>query len=185
MKILSSDKKISRTALDAALLGLTLILSFVEAVVPITALVPLPGFKLGLSNLGILAAAYLIPSKNQLPSVADAMAVSLGKVITSAVLFGNAASFIFSASGAASVIISIVLLSLLRLTDRFSFAGISVICAVSHNFGQLAAACIVMRSTAVFAYVPLLLAASCIYGTVNGLILNTISTRLKKYTWRI
>ncbi|MBE6598267.1 MAG: Gx transporter family protein [Ruminococcaceae bacterium] len=174
MKILSSDKKVHRLALDAALLGLTLILAFVEVLVPVTAWIPLPGFKLGLSNIGILTAAYIC-------SPSDAALVSLGKVVITALLFGNVTSFIFSASGAAAVLILLFLLRALPILERpFGFVGISVLCAVFHNMGQLGSAAFVMSTTAVFSYVPLLLAASCLYGTVNGLILNFIFQRRLK-----
>jgi len=175
MRTLSSDDRIRRLALDAALLGLTLILSFVEALVPLTAWIPLPGFKPGLSNLGILAAAYLC-------SVPDCAAVSAGKVIITALLFGSAPSFLFSASGALAVILLLALIRHLPFSGKcFSFVGISVLCAVFHNLGQLTAAMIVMNGTAVFSYAPALLAASCLYGTVNGLILNTILPRSLRY----
>ncbi len=174
MKTLSSDNRVHRLAKNAALLGLTLILSFVEAVIPLTAWIPLPGFKLGLSNIGILAAAYLL-------SPWDALAVTLGKVIITALLFGNVTSFLFSASGGLAVILLLMLLRRLPIVEhRFSFVGISVLSAVCHNLGQLAAASVIMGGTAVFAYTPALLAASCLYGSVNGFLLNFILSRRYK-----
>lgn len=175
MKTLSSDKRVRRLSLDAALLGLSLILSFVEVLIPLTVWIPLPGFKLGLSNIGILAAAYCC-------SVPDCTAVSAGKVIIISLLFGNVTSFWFSASGAACVLMAITVLKGSRsFGNCFSFVGISVLCAVCHNMGQLFAAMIVMNSTAVFSYTPALLIASCLYGTVNGLILNFILPRVSAF----
>ena len=175
MKTLSSDNRVRRLSLDAAFLGLTLILSFVEVMIPLTAWIPLPGFKLGLSNIGILAAAYCC-------SVSDCAAVSAGKVIITSLLFGNITSFLFSASGAVCVTVILAVLKGSRaMGNCFSFVGISVLCAVCHNMGQLFAAMIVMNGTAVFSYAPALLIASCLYGTVNGLILNFILPRVSAF----
>lgn len=171
MRTLSSDNIVRRLTMDAALLGLTLILSFVEVLVPLTAWIPLPGFKLGLSNLGILATAYRC-------SLTDCAAVSAGKVLLTALLFGNVTSFLFSLSGAICVIVTLAAVKHLR---RFSFVGISVLCAAAHNIGQLLAASFIMGGTAVWSYAPALLLASCLYGTVNGLILNLILPRISVF----
>lgn len=170
MKILSLDKPVRRAALDAALLSLAMLLSLTESLLPLTAWIPLPGFRLGLSNLSVLAAAFLF-------SLPDAVAVSIGKTLLSALLFGNASSFLFSAAGAVCVL---VVLALLKKGGRiaFSFVGVSVLCALGHNFGQLSAAAFVMNGAEVFSYAPALLFASCLYGTVNGLLLNSILPRI-------
>lgn len=161
-KMPSSDKRVRRLAWDASLLGFALMLSFVEAILPLAAWLPLPGFKLGLSNMGVLLAAYAL-------SLRDAAAVSVGKVFLTALLFGNGLSLFFSASGAFFVLVALLLL---RRTGRFSFLGISVLCAVSHNGGQLAAALLWMDSTAPLSYAPVLLLASLVTGSLTGLLLN-------------
>lgn len=158
------DKNIAhRVSEDALLLAAALILSFVESLFPISALIPLPGFKLGLSNIAITAAAYRLSS-------ADAAAVSFAKVIVLSLLFGSITSFFFSLAGASFVILALIILKRVRV---FSFIGISVICAASHNLGQLTAAAIVFGKAAL-SYFPVLLFASVIFGGICGIILNIL-----------
>lgn len=162
MKTLSSDKKISLLASDAILLSAALILSYIEAVLPVLS-VPFPGFKLGLCNIAITAAAY----RN---SPVHAAVISLARVLISFLLFGNPTSLMFSLFGSFLVIIA---LSLLTKTHAFSFIGISVICAFLHNAGQLCAGCL-LTGKAVLSYIPFLCLASLIFGTLNGVILNIL-----------
>lgn len=161
MKKLSSDKTVARLAGNAAFLSLALVLSFVESFLP-AAVLPLPGFKIGLANLAILAAFY------RTESLANAAVISLCRCLITFILFGNGTALLFSLCGGAMVI---GMLGLLKRARRFSFIGISAFCAAAHNLGQLAAA-LLLTGTAVLAYVPALFAASAFYGTVNGVILN-------------
>ena len=72
----------------------------------------------------------------------------------------------------------LLFLKLLRVRG-LSFIGVSVLCAAAHNLGQLLAA-VVLTGTAVLAYTPALFAASALYGTVNGVILNQMPEFITK-----
>lgn len=169
MKILSSDNSVHRLAEDSALLCAALLLSFVEAVIPIMVL-PIPGFKLGLANIAILLTAYRC-------SVGDAAVVSLARILLTFLFFGSPTSLFFSLSGGILVITVLILLKAVRLTQKFSFIGISVLCAAAHNLGQLLAA-ITLTGNAVLAYLPALATASLIYGTLTGGILNSLPDKI-------
>lgn len=169
MKTLSSDKRVRRLAEDSALVCAALLLSFVEAVIPIAAL-PIPGFKLGLANIAILLTAYRC-------SVGDAAVVSLARILLTFLFFGSPTSLIFSLSGGILVVAVLTLLKLTKSSPKFSFIGISVLCAAAHNFGQLIAA-LALTGHAVLSYLPALAAASLIYGTLTGVILNALPDRL-------
>lgn len=171
MKTLSSDKRIRRLAEDSSLVCVALLLSFVEAVIPIAAL-PIPGFKLGLANIAIILTACRC-------SVADAAVVSLVRTLLTFLLFGSPTSFIFSIFGGFMVIAVLFLLKITKLTSKFSFIGISVISATVHNIGQLIAA-VILTGSAVLSYTPALAAASLIYGTLTGIILCAMPSRLYK-----
>ena len=163
MPILSSDKRLTRLAADAAFTGAALLLSFVEAVIPIGAL-PLPGFKLGLCNLAVTAAAFRY-------SVKDAAAVSLCRILLNFLLFGSPTSLIFSLTGGIFVLAALTVFTRPAVAPHFSFLGVSVLCAMMHNAGQLCASRILL-GPAVWSYLPALLAASLLYGGLNGVILN-------------
>lgn len=163
MKKPASDKRIACTAENAAFLSVALILSFVESFLP-PAVLPLPGFKIGLANLAILAVFY------RTENLANAAVISLCRVLITFVLFGNVTSFLFSLCGGVLVLAMLALVSRVR---GFSFIGVSVLCAAAHNCGQLLAA-VLLTGTAVLAYTPALFAASAFYGTVNGILLNLL-----------
>lgn len=169
VKTLSSDKRVSRLAADAALLGAALLLAFVEAVLPV-GLIPVPGFKLGLANLAVTAAAFRY-------RIGDAAAVSLGRILLTFLFFANPVSLLFSLAGGLFVLLALCVLTRPSVAPRFSFWGISVLCAVSHNLGQLTAASLLLGS-AVWQYAPVLLAASLICGTLTGWIMNLLPAAL-------
>ena len=170
MKTPASDKRVARIAENAAFLSLALILSFVESFLP-PALLPLPGFKIGLANLAILAVFY------RTERLADAAVVSLCRCLITFLLFGNVTALLFSLCGGAMV------LGMLALAGRvrgFSFIGVSALSAAAHNLGQLAAA-VLLTGPAVLAYLPALCAAAAFYGTLNGILLNLLPEFLTKH----
>ncbi len=157
----ASDRRVTRIAENAAFLSLALILSFVESLLP-AAVLPLPGFKIGLANLAILSVFY------QTENLANAAVISLCRCLITFLLFGNVTSLLFSVCGGAMVILMLALAGRMR---GLSFIGVSVLCAAAHNAGQLLAA-VLLTGPAVLAYMPALFAAAAFYGTVNGVILN-------------
>lgn len=163
-------KKSMVLAENAAYLVLALALSFVEAQVPLTLLVPIPGAKLGLANLAVLLAVYRC-------GFLSGAAVSVTRVMLSSLLFGSPSSLVFSLSGA---LLSLEMLALLLpLYSRFlSWIGISAACAAAHNVGQILAAAVWMHESAVFWYLPVLLLTAVLFGTVTGAAANLISIHL-------
>lgn len=171
MKTLSLDKKVTRIAIDASLVGVALILSMVEAMFPIGAL-PIPGFKIGLANIAITVACFRY-------GWGDAAAVSLVRMLISFLLFGNPTSFWFSLAGGFIVVALLALIRSSGISRYFSFIGISVICAVGHNAGQFIVSLLLFGS-AVTSYLPALCAASLIYGVINGIIMCLLPNKIYK-----
>ena len=153
----------------ALLISVAMILSYIESLVP--AFVAVPGMKLGLSNIATVFALYTL-------GWPAAIAVSLVRVCLSALLFGNIPSLIFSLAGAVLALASMILLSKLNL---FSSVGVSVVGAVCHNIGQVAAAVIVMETLGVAYYVIPLLLSGTVAGIVIGIISGILVERIKKY----
>ena len=76
-----ADVRAARLCRNAVMLALAMIFSFVEHLVPLTLLIPLPGVKLGLANVVITALFFL-------GSPLDALIVSTARIGLSALLFG-------------------------------------------------------------------------------------------------
>lgn len=170
MKILSSDKKIARIAADSAFVCAALALSYLESLIPIQFIIPLPGFKLGLANIAVTVCAFRYSPK-------DAAAVSLCRILISFLLFGGVTSLLFSLFGAALSCAALILPTKKRI--GLSFIGVSIICALAHNTGQCIAAFILI-GRAVLSYVPALLSASLIYGALCGIVLCLIPDKIYK-----
>lgn len=163
----SSGRRLCR---DAMLAGVALLLSYLEALLPLNAWIPLPGFRLGWANLAVMLTFFLVGR-------VDAAAVSALRVLAVNLLFGGATTLWFSVCGA---ILSYAALWLgERLLHRFcSMIGWGILSAVGHNIGQLMAATLLFGTGAVWHYLPFLLVASVVFGGAGGWILNGCLRRL-------
>ena len=139
-------------ALSGVLAALALALSLLENLVPLGLLIPLPGVKLGLANIVTLVALYALG-----PSFA--LGVLLCRIATLYLATGNFTSLAMSLAGALCSFLAMWLCS--RLPRCFSIYGVSLL-------GQIGAACLLMRSTAVVYYLPLLLYAGLVTGSITG-----------------
>ncbi len=168
---MGSRAKIRRLCLDAMLLGIALLLSYLEAILPLTVWLPLPGFKLGLSNVLITLVFVAV-------SPWDGAAVSLCRISLVSLLFGNFSSFFFSLCGGLLSYLGLWLLARL-FRGKFSMVGVSVGCAAAHNLGQLLAAALLFGPSAVLGYLPVLLIAALIFGSVTGALLQILLPRFE------
>ncbi len=172
-----SDRRIStrRVAADAVFLILALALSYIEAMVPLGAVIPLPGFKPGLANILITLLVFRA-------RVIDGAIVSLLRILIMGLLFGTPISLFLSAGGA---MLSFFALLLLHQTAgrHLSFVGVSVLSAAAHNIGQLICVGCIFGLRAAAAYLPLLLVASVLFGALSGALLNVLYPRLERVKW--
>ena len=149
------------------LVALAMILSFIESQIP--AFVAIPGMKIGLANIAVVFALYTLGFR-------DALAVSLTRVVLSALLFSSVVSGLYSLCGA---LLSLIAMALLRRTDLFGVVGVSVTGAISHNLGQTAAAWLILRSRAIAYYLPFLLISGVAGGVVIGIVSAVLVIRIK------
>lgn len=147
-----------RLAYLASFLGLAMILSYVESLIPFFGLVP--GMKAGLANLVTVFLLYRFRT-------AEAFLVSLVRVALSALLFGTLFSFLFSVTG---FLLSFFGMLLMKKSERFRSISVSVIGGVLHNMAQIALAVILLGSGAIAYYIPVLFAAGILSGAIVGLI---------------
>ena len=160
-----------RICLDALLIAVAMMLSYLEVLLPLNALIPLPGFRLGLANLAVLLVFCLI-------SPVDAAVVSFVRILLMGLLFGSATSLYFSALG--GLFSFLMLISLSKFGKRCSFLGASVLCAAAHNCGQITAAVTLFGTSVILSYLPVLLIAAVICGGIVGSLLNLCVPKLQK-----
>lgn len=167
------ERKLTRrVAADAVFLVLALALSYIEVLIPFEALLPLPGFKLGLANILVMILVWRV-------SAADGAVVSFLRVMIMGLLFGTPISMFFSAGGALLSFLALVLLKRFSC-NAISFIGISVLSASAHNVGQLICAGVMFDFRVVGTYLPLLLVASTIFGTISGVLVNRLYPYLER-----
>lgn len=144
-----------------------MLLSFIESRLP--SFTAVPGIKVGLANIAVTFALYKL-------GVKEAAVVSAVRVCLMALLFGSLVSMIYGLSGA---LLSLIIMSLLKGLRRFSPVGVSVVGGVAHNVGQIAAACILLRTSAIAYYLPVLLLTGTLAGVVTGTAAGILIKRLK------
>lgn len=148
------------------LVALALIFSYVEAQIP--AFVAIPGMKLGLTNIAVLVALYLL-------GPGSAMLINLVRIIIVAILFGNGMSFFFSLAGG---MLSTVVMILMKKTEKFSSVGVSAAGGLTHNIGQIIVAMFLMKTYAVAWYLPVLWISGAFSGIVIGVIGGLVLKRV-------
>ena len=158
------NKKIATSAL---MIALAMILSFVESQIP--SFFPIPGIKLGLANIAVIFALYRL-------SIKDDIVVSLIRVVVVSTLFGTSLTLAYSLSGA---VLSLLIMVLLKKSDRFSIVGVSVAGGISHNIGQIIMAIILMHNSVISYYLPFLIISGIVTGVVIGLVSAKIVERVK------
>ncbi len=146
------------------LTSVALILSYLERLLP--PIVPVPGVKLGLANLAVLTAMYLLSNKSGLY-------LSIIKCTAVAILFGGLSSFMYSTMGA---LFSYTFMYLFRKMRVFTVVGVSIIGGVMHNLGQITMAIIIIGNIKLLYYFPILIISGIISGVAIGLVcLNTLN----------
>lgn len=162
-------KNISKkTAFFALFVALAFVFSYLESLIPFH--FGVPGIKLGLANLVVVTAMYTFGEK-------QAFAVSVIRIILAGLTFGGVFSLVYSLAGG---VLSFCAMLLAKRCRSLSVIGVSIIGGATHNIGQIAAAAIVMQTYRIVYYLPVLLLAGAVTGTVIGILSKIIISRLNR-----
>lgn len=161
--------RLKKLTLTAVLTAAALVMFVLESQLP--PLTAIPGIKPGLSNIFTLFTMETLG-----PGWAFGLfftRVTLGCVIT-----GQGSAFLYSFAGG---LLAYALMLLLRKALRGNTLWVrSVLCAMAHNAGQLAAVAAITRTCAVWSYLPVLIPAAILAGTLTGLCAQLVLHRLAK-----
>ena len=158
---MKSSKAVTQTAL---LTALAVLFGYIESLVP--AFIPVAGVKLGLGNIAVVSALYLLGERR-------AWAVCLLKILLCALLYGGFSPFLYSLCGG---ILSMAVMCALKRTSLFSVSGVSGMGAIFHNVGQIVCACFIIGKTAAY-YLPVLIVTGGVGGFITGLVSGIIIKR--------
>ena len=146
--------KLTRMAL---LTAIALTIFMVEAQIP--ALVPVPGVKLGLSNIVTVFAVFAMGSK-------EAASILFVRIFLGAVFAGNFSTIFYSATGGTFAILTTIILRKFLKNDQLWVAG--CLGAISHSIGQMAMAILLTGTPGLAVYLPVMIAVSILTGTFTG-----------------
>ena len=155
-----------RVALYGIMIALAMILSYVEAQIP--AFFAIPGMKLGLTNIVVVVALYVMDSKS-------AMFINIVRIILVSLLFGTAMSFAFSIAGG---MLSTIVMILLKKADKFGTVGVSAAGGITHNIAQILVAILLLGTKAIAWYLAILWISGVASGILIGIIAGIIAGRL-------
>ncbi len=163
-------KKINKLIFLSLLVSIGLALSVLESTIPLP--LPVPGAKLGLSNMVILLTLVLFGFK-------EGIIVAALKSIVFVLVTGSVSSLFYSLSGA---ILSCIIMYIIYkyFSNIFSLIGISIFGAVAHNFAQVTVAVLMMSNLKIYSYLPILLLISLFTGYFVGLSSIYISKNLER-----
>ena len=158
-------KKLTQMAM---LTAIALTIFMVEAQIP--APVPVPGVKLGLSNIVTVFAVFVMGPK-------EAAWILFARIFLGAVFAGNFSTIFYSAAGGALAIAVTIALRKTLTKNQLWVAG--VLGAVFHSVGQMAMAIAITRTVGLIAYLPMMILCSIVTGLFTGLCAQFLVNRGK------
>ncbi len=148
--------------------ALAFVFSYIEFLLPLN--FGVPGIKLGLANLVVIVALYMI-------NVRAACLLSFVRILLMGLTFGNMASMIYSLAGG---MLSLVIMILAKWGNVFSVTGVSVLGGVSHNVGQIIIAILVVETKSLLYYLPVLIISGTVTGALIGILASILIRHLNK-----
>ncbi|MDF2988088.1 MAG: putative rane protein [Eubacterium sp.] len=160
---------ISRTklmVLTALLFAVALVLSVVENSLPsISFFLPVPGVKLGLSNIAVMYALFFL---NRKPAFIIAVLKATFVLITR----GPMAGLLSLSGGVLSVLVMTILIFVFK--EKISYLILSIFGSITHNIGQFAVVSLIYSGIYLWAYLPILLISGVIAGIATSILLRFI-----------
>lgn len=164
--------KTKKLTLLGLLTAIALTIFMVEAQIP--ALVPIPGVKLGLSNIVTVFTVFTL-------GPAEGVLVLTARVFLGAVFAGNFSTIFYSAAGGALAILATIGLRRVLKENQLWAAG--VFGAIAHSVGQMAVAVLITGTPSIALYLPIMVVISIVTGLFTGLCAQFLVNRGEKF-WK-
>jgi len=164
--------KPKQLALMGLLTAIALTIFMIEAQIP--PVVPLPGVKIGLSNIVTVFAVFAL-------GPGPAAAILFCRIFLGAVFAGNFSSILYSAAGGLCAILVTIGLRKILKAEQMWVAG--CLGAIAHSIGQMAMAIAITATPAIAVYLPVMIAISIVTGLFTGLCAQFLVKRGKD-TWK-
>ncbi len=165
--------KTNKLTYMALLTAIALTIFVVESQIP--ALVPIPGVKLGLSNIVTVFAVFTLGGK-------EAAAILFCRIFLGAIFAGNFSTIFYSAAGGICAILVTIGLRYVLTKKQLWVAG--CLGAVAHSIGQMAAALWISGTPSLLLYLPIMIVCSIVTGLFTGLCAQFLVNRGNRL-WKI
>lgn len=142
----------------ALLTAIALTIFMVEAQIP--AFVPIPGIKLGLSNIVTVFAVFLLGGK-------EAAAILFVRIFLGAIFSGQFSTIFYSAAGGFLAWLAAIGLKQILTKKQIWVAG--CLGAIAHSIGQMIVAVLLTATPGLVIYLPVMILCSVITGLFTGL----------------
>lgn len=152
------------------LTSLAIVIYVIEAQLPV--LLPVPGVKLGLSNMVSLSTLLIF-------GPGACLSVLMLRIVLGSLLTGSVSAMFFSLAGGLISNLGMIALYLL-FKKHISIWVISIIGSILHNIGQLLVAAIIIQNLKIYYYLPILLISGVITGFFVGLGAHFIQQQIKR-----
>ena len=154
-----------------ALAAISIMLAYLETFIPI----PIPGVKLGLANICVLAAL-------DQGDVGAAVSIAWIKVLVTGILFASPVTFAYSVVGTALSLLIAIPLTRLK-TMRLWMASIAS--SVAHEMGQVLVASILLKTDSVFYLAFPLMVSAVVCGAISGVLATRLAHTLRESANRV
>lgn len=159
---------VRRIAVYGLLLALSLVLSYVEGLIPVN--LGAPGAKLGLPNIVTMLALYCAGG-------VPAFLLGLLRIVLVGLSFGNPFAMFYSFCG---FLLSFLGMLFLKRTGSLGIVAVSAAGGVLHNLGQLFCAAWLLKTRYIFTYLILLFPLGVLSGLFIGLLGGMLTKRLRR-----
>jgi len=174
----NSRLHIRKLTIMAALTSAALIIFIIEAQIPLP--IAIPGAKLGLANVITLFVLFYSRKDSGYASVTlkntDAFIILILRIFLGAIFAGRFLTLLLSLGGGMLSFVAQVLIKKIVSDKQIWVCG--AIGGVFHNIGQILIAMLIMETTAIIAYLPILIIIGIVTGTITGLVAQIVLSRI-------
>ena len=160
--------KTKKLTLIALLLSMGIVLQIFESSLPVIA--GIPGGKLGFANIVTILCINLFDIKTS-------FLLCILRPMLSSLLYGGLTQLPYSLSG--SILAFLLMVVIIKKSDKFSYMGAAIIGAMAHNFAQVTVAVFMYSNIHIYKYLPPLLIISVISGYFTGFCSTLIVQKYK------
>lgn len=161
-----SKVNVKRISVYGMITAVAIVLSWLESQIP--PFFPVPGMKIGLTNIIVIIALYKMGS-------GSAMAVNVLRIVIVSFLFGGPSALLYSLSGG---MLSTLVMIFLKWTGKFITVTVSIAGGIFHNVGQILIAMLMMNTTGILWYLAVLWFTGAASGALIGILASLIVKRL-------